>query len=182
MQVKRNNTVILVECALLMALSIVLSMIKVWEMPQGGAVTAAGMVPVAMIALRHGTKWGLGAGFAYSLVQMLIGFVPPPANDFFSFLLVILLDYVLAFTCLGLSYCIGSPLKKHRSLSVGVGVFGVCMLRLYAAVSLQLPFRDSDLGRLCAGEYARVVVFPHLQRFLYDSGGYSFHSGGNHPC
>lgn len=35
MQVKRNNTVILVECALLMALSIVLSMIKVWEMPQG---------------------------------------------------------------------------------------------------------------------------------------------------
>lgn len=129
MQVKRNNTVILVECALLMALSIVLSMIKVWEMPQGGAVTSAGMVPVAMIALRHGTKWGLGAGFAYSLVQMLIGFVPPPANDFFSFLLVILLDYVLAFTCLGLSYCIGSPFKKHRSLSVGVGVFGVCMLR-----------------------------------------------------
>lgn len=81
MQVKRNNTVILVECALLMALSIVLSMIKVWEMPQGGAVTAAGMVPVAMIALRHGTKWGLGAGFAYSLVQMLIGFVPPPRQN-----------------------------------------------------------------------------------------------------
>ena len=28
-----------------------------------------------------------------------------------------------------LSYFIGSPFKKYRSLSVGVGVFGVCMLR-----------------------------------------------------
>ncbi len=129
MSVKRSRTMILVECALLMALSVVLSMVKIWDMPQGGSVTAAGMVPVAMIALRHGTKWGLGAAFAYSLLQMLMGFYPPPANDFISFLLVILLDYVLAFSCLGLSYIIGAPFKKHRSVAVGVGVFVVCMLR-----------------------------------------------------
>lgn len=145
--IRRSNTVVLVECSLLMALSVVLSMVKVFEFPQGGAITAAGMVPVAMIALRHGSKWGLGAAFTYSLLQMALGFVPPPAADFVSFLLVILLDYVLAFTGLGLSWIVGAPFRKHRDLSVGMGVFGVCMLR-YLCSFLS--------GILIWGEYAPV--------------------------
>lgn len=146
---RKNNTWIMVECALMIALSTVLSLVKILDLPQGGSITAASMVPISLVALRHGTKWGLTSAFALSLLQMLIGFVPPPANDFMLFVLVILLDYVLAFTVLGLSRVIGWPLRKHRAVSIGVGVFGVCMLRylcsFLSGILVWYPYAPEDM-------------------------------------
>ncbi len=125
----KSRTWIMAECALMIALSTVLSMVKIFEFPQGGSITAVSMVPVALVALRHGTKWGLTSAFVFSLLQMLMGFVPPPANDILLFVLVVLLDYVLAFTVLGLSRIMGWPLRKYKAASAGMGVLVVCLLR-----------------------------------------------------
>ncbi|NLG93615.1 MAG: energy-coupled thiamine transporter ThiT [Clostridiales bacterium] len=125
---KKSNTVILVECALMIAMSTVLSMFKLYELPQGGSVTCGSLVPLVLVSYRHGLKWGAGTAFVHSLLQMLIKFNPPPANSFAAFAGVVLLDYVLAFTVLGIAAFFGKPFK-NRSASVAVGAAAVTFLR-----------------------------------------------------
>ncbi|MCQ2414322.1 MAG: energy-coupled thiamine transporter ThiT, partial [Clostridia bacterium] len=69
---KISKTQILVECAVMMALATVLSLFKVVQLPYGGSVTAASMLPLVVLSYRHGTKWGLGAGICYGIRQQLI--------------------------------------------------------------------------------------------------------------
>jgi thiamine transporter len=128
---KRTRTLTLVECALLIAMAVVLSLIKIYEFPQGGSVTLASMAPLVLASYRHGLKWGLGAAFVYSLIQMILppGFYPPPAKTFFAFTAVIMLDYVLAFTVLGAAALFGKPFK-NRALSGAFGAAVVTFLRL----------------------------------------------------
>ena len=98
-----SKTRILVECALMIALGTVLANIKIFEMPNGGSITLLSMLPFILVSYRHGTKWGLFTGFVNSLLQMLLGFYAPPAPGLLPLVGMILLDYVLAFTLLGLA-------------------------------------------------------------------------------
>ncbi len=94
----------LTTSAMLTALSVVLVFIsKLIPAPwlQGGSITIASMVPIIVISLVIDTKWGLLSGFVFSLIQMMTGFYPPPAQNFISFFLVVMLDYILAFSLLG---------------------------------------------------------------------------------
>ena len=93
----------MVETALFVAMASVLALIPLPSLPQGGTVTVLSMLPILMIGIRRGTLWGLGGAVVYSAIQMLSGFYPPPTPDFTGFLLVILLDYVIAFGVLGFS-------------------------------------------------------------------------------
>ena len=67
--------------------------------------------------------------FAYSGLQLLTGWYAPPAGTLLSFILCILLDYVIAFTVLGLSGFFASFFKKNQLFGYGFGAFCVCMLR-----------------------------------------------------
>ena len=117
---------ILAECAMMIAMATVLSMFKLFTLPQGGSVTIASMVPLVLVSYRHGLKWGIGTAFVHSLLQMLLGFYPPPAQTFMAFVGVILLDYVLAFTVLGTAAFFGKPFKNRiASVAVGATVVGV---------------------------------------------------------
>ena len=100
-----SKTRTLVECALMIALGTVLANIKIFEMPNGGSITLLSMLPFILVSYRHGTKWGLFTGFVNSLLQMLLGFYAPPAPGLLPLVGMILLDYVLAFTLLGLGGC-----------------------------------------------------------------------------
>ena len=60
--------------AVFIALSTVLSMIKVYEPPLGGGVTLFSMLPIIMISCMFGVRWGLGVSFVYALGQMFISF------------------------------------------------------------------------------------------------------------
>jgi len=94
----------LTTSAVLIALSTVLVFAsKLIPAPwlQGGSVTLASMVPIILISFINGTKWGILSGFVFSLIQMMTGFYPPPTQNFISFVLVIFLDYIFAFTVLG---------------------------------------------------------------------------------
>jgi len=94
----------------------------------GGGITL-GMIPIVYIAFRHGNAWGLGAGLAYSGLQIAMGFYVPPANTVFSIILCVLLDYLLAFTVLGASKLFADMIKGNKMVGYAVGSFVVCMLR-----------------------------------------------------
>ena len=123
-----SRTRTLVECALMIAVGTVLAQIKIFEMPFGGSVTLVSMLPFILVSFRHGVKWGLATGLVNSLLQMLLGFYAPPAGTVAAFVGVVLLDYVLAFTLLGLAGVIAKPFKNHL-LGVAAGTAAVCVIR-----------------------------------------------------
>ncbi len=125
---KSKKLYILTECAIMVALGVVLSMFAVFKLPNGGSVTVASMVPVIIVSLRHNVKWGLLTSITYALVQMAIGFYPPPTGDMVSFALVVLLDYVIAFGVLGLAGSLASPFR-HPMAKVAIGGGVVLSLR-----------------------------------------------------
>ena len=93
----------LVESAILLAIGFILSYFTIFRMPQGGSVTPFSMLPVLMIGLRHGLKWGVGSGFVFACLQMLRQFWPPPTGTVEGYIAVVMLDYIVAFGVLGLS-------------------------------------------------------------------------------
>ena len=98
---KRRETVRkMVECALLVAVAVVIDLLPFPKWPQGGSVSLC-MIPIVFCSYRNGAKWGLAAGFVLSCVQMIMGFYVPPANTVWAIILCVLLDYVIAFTALG---------------------------------------------------------------------------------
>ncbi len=133
-------------------------------MPNGGSITLFSMLPFIMISFRHGVKWGLFTGFVNSLLQMLLGFYAPPAPGLLPLVGMILLDYVLAFTLLGLACAIAEPFK-NRMVGVAVGTAVVCFIRFH----VQLPVRRADLGQP-ERRSARLDLQPDLQRQLHAAG------------
>ena len=131
MDTEYSKVRVLVECAILIAIGTVLAQIKIFRMPNGGAVTAVSMLPFILISFRNGTRWGLLAGFANSLLQMLLGgFYAPPAGTLTAMTGAILLDYILAFTLLGLAEIFAKPFgEKNRLKGIAVGTFIVCFIR-----------------------------------------------------
>ncbi len=122
---------ILAECAILVAVGTVLAQIQLFRMPNGGSVTAVSMLPFILISFRHGNNWGLLAGFANSLLQMLLGGVyAPPAGTATALVGAVLLDYILAFTLLGLADGFARMFNGKLSLrTVSFGTFAVCLIR-----------------------------------------------------
>ena len=115
----------LTESAMLLAVAIVLELVSkmfIPEMPFGGQVTLVSMLPVVLISYRHGVKWGLVTGFAYALLEMAIGaktvaaaFQPGYFGDgtmLVNAFIMCLMDYVVAFTVLGLGGCFRNRVKN----------------------------------------------------------------------
>lgn len=114
--------------AVLIALSAVLSLVTVFKAAYGGSVTAASMVPIIIIGYIYGTKWGLLSGFVYALLQMITGGItPPPTQNVFMYILVIFIDYVFAFSFLGLS---GFFYKLFKKKSFSIPLSGAIVMAL----------------------------------------------------
>lgn len=121
-----SKTRTLVEGALMIALATVLSYIKLMELPQGGSITLE-MIPLVLMGLRNGTKWGCFTGLVHGLLQMIIGFDNVLyCNTLGAQIGCILLDYLLAFTVLGLAPLVAGRFG-NKALGVGAGA-AVCGL------------------------------------------------------
>ena len=121
----QTKTKRLTESAMLLALAIVLELVAkmfIPEQPFGGQITIVSMLPIVLISYRHGMKWGFVAAFAYALIEMAIGmktvsaaFLPGYFGDgamIGNAILMCALDYVLAFTVLGLGGCFRNRIKN----------------------------------------------------------------------
>lgn len=125
---KTKTSVKLTECAVLIAMAFILSFISIIKMPFGGAVTAASMLPIIIAGYRHGIKWGLITGFTYSLLQLLTGLSNVSyATTAMAAVAIIMLDYIIAFTVLGLVGIFKR--NKNQTLVLTLGTFVVCFLR-----------------------------------------------------
>ena len=135
-----NKTKRLTESAMLLAMAIVLELVSkmfIPEMPFGGQVTLVSMLPVVLISYRHGVKWGLVAGVAYALIEMVLGaktvaaaFQPGYFGDnvmIVNALIMCVLDYLVAFTVLGLGGCF-----RNRIKNPGVGLMCGSLVALTA--------------------------------------------------
>lgn len=128
-QTTHGKVLMLTESAIMLALATVLSMIKVIDMPYGGSITAFSMVPIIIIAYRYGVKWGLLTGFVYSLIQMLLGASNLSyATSAIALIAIIMLDYVLAFSLLGLSGIFKNKFN-NPVVEATVGATMVCIIR-----------------------------------------------------
>lgn len=117
------------ESAMMIALGTVLSIFKIVELPYGGSVTIASMLPLIILAYRQGLGWGLGAGVVYAAVQQLLGLNNLSyVSGWQSILAVIFLDYVAAFTVVGLGGVFKKPCPTQRSAFIS-GASLVVLLR-----------------------------------------------------
>ena len=101
-----TKTRILVEGAIMVALATVLSFIRVVKLPWGGSITLLSMLPIVLFSIRRGIKSGLTVSFLFALIQFIQGIM----DGLFgwgltpgSLIACIFLDYLLAFTVLGLA-------------------------------------------------------------------------------
>ena len=99
------------EMAIAIALSTVLSFIKVFQMPQGGSITAGSMIPIIYLALRNRPKVAFTGAVLYGVVQFMI-------EPFFVHPIQLLLDYPFAFGALG----IATLIKKYPSVGASIGI------------------------------------------------------------
>lgn len=119
----KNKTALrLTEGAVMIALATVLSMIKLADFPYGGSITAASLFPIALIAYRHGTAFGLSCGLLYGGIQQLLGLnTLSYFTSWQSIVAIILLDYIVAFAAFGLSGVFRKlPLKANLKMTLGV--------------------------------------------------------------
>jgi len=127
--------------AMCIALSSVLSMIKLMEMPSGGSVTPASMLPIMLFAFIYGTAPGLTLGFIYGILQFLIG-----GTAWFLSVPQVLMDYPLAFMMIGLC----GLFRKNSSEKLGLtlGVIVASLGRYVMAVAAGLIFWTDLTGGL----------------------------------
>lgn len=126
-QLRQRRIRALVESAIMVALGTLLSLLKLYEMPWGGSVTAASMLPLVIIGYRHGIKWGMLSSIVFSLLQMLLGgstisaaFLPGDNQMlWYNAILMVALDYFFAFSLVGLAGLFRSKEKPSRSLAIG---------------------------------------------------------------
>lgn len=126
----------LVTCAMMLGIASVLSALKPFALPFGGGITLASMMPICLIAYIYGTKTGMLSALIYSLIQMLLdphviaaAFLPGEDQMLFGkAILMCVLDYTLAFSCLGLGGIFKNRIK-NAGLSVALGAFLATTLR-----------------------------------------------------
>ena len=107
----------------MLALATILSKLAVFSLPFafGGGVTLFSQVPIILIAYRYGTKWGLKAGLAMSVLQLILGFDNfSYVSGIASLLTVALADYLVAFSALGLGGLFKNKIKNNV-LAISLG-------------------------------------------------------------
>ena len=106
MKTEKNSQTVraMVESAIMVACAVVLGLFKLFEMPFGGSITFASMLPIALVSYRHGLKYGFAAGLCEGVLEMLLGLKNLSyVTGWVSVVAVILLDYLLAFAMMGIA-------------------------------------------------------------------------------
>lgn len=118
---KKEKNRRLAESALMLALATILSKLAVFSLPFGGSVTLFSQVPIILISYRYGIKWGLKAGLAMSVLQLILGLDNfSYVSGIASLLTVALADYLVAFSALGLGGLFKNKIKNNV-LAISLG-------------------------------------------------------------
>ena len=133
--------------ALATVLAIVCAYIPFLNLPFGGGFTVASMLPIVIVAYMYGTKWGLFTSFCYALIQIIMSLTQgaggtvmalflPESDSFMGYgaaVWIILIDYIIAYTVLGLGGVFRNKIS-NKTLSLVVGVVLALFLRYVAHI------------------------------------------------
>ncbi|MDD2493652.1 MAG: energy-coupled thiamine transporter ThiT [Tissierellia bacterium] len=92
---KKNDVSIMVKSAIILAVTFVLNQITLFRMPQGGSITAFGMLSLFLISYLFGPRQGILAGMAYGLLDLIVN--PSVVHPIQLFM-----DYPLGFGAIGI--------------------------------------------------------------------------------
>ncbi len=127
---------------LMLAMAVILTAFPFYRMPNGGSVTLGGMLPLFFISFAYGPEVGMLAGFAYSLMNLVMApYILHPVQ--------VLFDYPLPFMALGLAGCF----PRHH------------MAGITAAVAVRLFFHFLS-GVVFFGSYAPAGPSIYLYSFV----------------
>ena len=113
----------------MVAAAAVLSFVKIVDLPFGGSVTLFSMLPIAIVSFRYGMGWGLLAGLANSIIQMLFGMKNLTyGTSAAAVIAIIMLDYIIAFVVIGLAGMFRGRIKDNGT-ALALGTLIVCVLR-----------------------------------------------------
>ncbi|MBQ8827716.1 MAG: energy-coupled thiamine transporter ThiT [Clostridia bacterium] len=124
----------IVTSGVLISLAFVLSMIKIYDLPYGGSITLFSMVPIILLSCMYGVKWGFVCGFVNGILQAFMGAAVSKAFvglDAVSTVLMCLLDYLVAFSVLGLGGMFYGKIK-NKTLAASLGSFVAVFARFAA--------------------------------------------------
>ena len=156
----KKRTVDLTRMAIMIALACALSFFKIIELANGGSVTLGSMVPIILISYITDFKKAILTSVVYSLTQMLFtGIMVPPTQNFTYYLMVIMLDYVIAFSVLGLA---GPLTRKIKNVT----------LKMITGAIIAVFFRficHFWSGVLIWGVYAPEGQSAYLYSLVYNS-------------
>ena len=151
---KKWSTRMLAEAGVMIALSVLLSRIKLYKAPMGGSVTAGSMIPIVFFAMRWGVGPGMVTGGIFGLLKLLLG------GDVYSPIQAIL-EYPIAFALLGFAGIINMnsgefKIKDYLNIALGVLLaIGGRFLCHFAA------------GIIFFGQYAPEEIGAVKYSFLY---------------
>ena len=126
----KSHTRLLAESAVMIALALVLNFIKFSKLPYGGEATLASMLPILLIGIKNGPRWGFATSFVYSLIQLFMSLGEVVAWGLSPTVLIIciLFDYIVAYSILGVAsfFGHGSRLKAIGGVALAIFLRFVC--------------------------------------------------------
>ena len=133
---RKTNARRLTTSAMMLAMATVLALICAYipflNLPFGGGFTIASMLPIVLISYMYGMKWGFFVSFTYSCIQIVMDLVlgkgstvialfTPSSEDYMGLvaaILILLIDYFVAYTALGLGGIFRNRIKNKTSAIV----------------------------------------------------------------
>ena len=156
-QVKWNASMI-AKAAVCIALSYLLSTIRLFRMPMGGTVTPVSLLPLILFSMAFGAKEGVVIGCAAGLLQLLVDpYVIHPIQ--------LLVDYPMSYAAIALC-CVAKvlPLPKVLRLPVGVilGYMGKFLMAVLSGVVFFAEYAGDQGALIYSLSYNFSYIWPEM--------------------
>lgn len=133
--------------AMATAISAIMTLIPFFSQAFGGSFTFGSMLPIIVISYMYGIKWGLFTSATYAVIQIVMDLMMgkgsvilalflPSSDDYMgavAAILILLIDYVIAYTALGVGGVFRKKLKS-KPLSLALGSVVALSLRYVAHI------------------------------------------------
>ena len=143
MEKTKRLTVSAMMIAISTVLAVICGLIPFLNLPFGGGFTIASMLPIVIISYMYGIKWGLFSSAVYAVIQILMDLMLgvggstimalflPNSEDFMGYaaaVWILLLDYLIAYTVLGLGGLFRNRVN-NKTVALVLGVVVALSLR-----------------------------------------------------
>lgn len=150
---------------MLIAIATVLTFTVIYKSPFDGSVTVLSMLPIVLIGYLYGVKWGFGSALVFGVLKVIVSmgsvaklFMPDSDQAWWKALIICLLDYVLAYTVLGVASLFRKIGKPSAALGIGAFVATTCryIIHVISGAIFYGSYADWFFGEL--GETGTYVL------------------------